>query len=174
MAKEIEKKIPKIKLNELHTFEIDALEFGDLPKEILIEIFKDGRASSKLMEHIFAQRYALIPVKGDKDYDLISETGVKYEVKAFTKYGCSFGPSMHTGDKGLSKRIRLYEGEEAYKNHRENKLKELQERTASLIYFIYDLNDFPKIKYIIKKGEDLLKEYPSGRIPYKHREVFFG
>jgi len=155
-------------------FCIDNLSFGNLPKETLVEIFKDGRASSKLMEYYFANKFDMTTVAGDKDHDLVSKKGIKYEVKAFTKYGCNFRPSMHSGDKGLSKRIKEEEGKEALQKHKDKLNKEFISRVSDLVYIIYDLTEFPNIRYQIIQGKKLIKKYPSGKIPFKNKEKFFG
>lgn len=154
--------------------EIQNLSFGGLSKEVLIDVFKDGRASSKLMEHTFALELGLIQVSGDKSYDLISTSGKKYEVKAFTKYGANFSPSMHLGDKGLAKKIRQELGEVAYNEHIELKQQELLHRASDLIYIIYDIINFPTVRFELIEGKELVSKYPKGKISYSKRGEIFG
>ena len=40
----------KIELNKIYYREIENLEFGDIPKEQLIEIYKDGRVSGHFLQ----------------------------------------------------------------------------------------------------------------------------
>ncbi len=153
--------------------EIKDFNFGDLSKEVVRKIFTDGRASSKLMEHSFAKKLGYKVVSGDKDHDLISKKNRHFEVKAFTKNGCNFGPSMHTGDKGLAVSIRKLSGEEGVRLHNLKKQKELFDRAANNIYLIYDLEAFPKMSYIAVKGYKLLKEFTNGKISKIERETLF-
>jgi hypothetical protein len=81
---------------------------------------------------------------------------------------------MHTGDKGLSRRIFETEGEAALQKHKEKKQKELHERIQKNFYIIYDLIDFPEIRYRIIHGKKLYNLFPKGKINYSQREVFFG
>ncbi len=157
-----------------HSITIGDISFDSLPKEILYSIFKDGRASSKLMEYFFAERYNFKVVLGDKDHDLITPANQRFEIKAFTKYGCGFGPSMHTGDKGLAREIREKEGDEAYDRHTQKKAKELTERTSGYLYIIYNIIDFPTITFRLIRGSKLLEEFPNGKISFKQGAKFFG
>ena len=152
---------------------IKDFSFGGLDEETLISIFKDGRHSSKLMEHRIATELNLGVVKGDKNYDLISPNGLKYEVKAFTKNGCFFGPSMHIGDKGLTSRIRKEGGDQAVVEHTNKKHQELLDRTHNLMYVIYDLESFPSMQCVIVSGDDLINKYSKGKVHAKHRDAFF-
>jgi len=150
------------------------IEFNGLPKELLYNIFKDGRASSKLMEHYLANMFGMTHIKGDLSYDLLDKTGCKVEVKAFSKYGCDFRPSMQKGDKGLAKRIRINEGQEAYETHLAILKISFNEVCDNMDYIIYDISTFPMVDIRKINGKELRTLYPKGKIAYKNKEDFFG
>ena len=148
----------KVELNKTYDFDLtDTMSFGDIKQERLYEFFKDGRNASFMLEeqliHWFPE---LTRVEGNKDHDHISEDGVKYDAKNFTKGGLNFMPSNQIGAG------RKFDSVIAY------------EKANKLVYICCDIVDFPKVRVIFKSGKDLVKDFPKCRVTKTNREVLFG
>lgn len=146
-----------IECNKTYKFLISEISFGEISKEELCEIFKDGRYSSALMEIQFTRWFPeLIRQPGNKSYDHFDNLGNKYDAKAFTKNGCKFMPSSQIG------------------SGRKFNIKEAENKVLENNYIIYDVNNFPYIEVVFKQGIDLAIEYPKFYIPFNKRKDFFG
>ena len=148
----------KVELNKTYDFDLtDTMSFGDIKQERLYEFFKDGRNASFMLEeqliHWFPE---LTRVEGNKDHDHISEDGVKYDAKNFTKGGLNFMPSNQIGAG------RKFDSVIAY------------EKANKLVYICCDIVDFPKVRVIFKSGKDLVKDFPNCKVSKTNREVLFG
>ena len=148
----------KVELNKTYDFDLtDTMSFGDIKQERLYEFFKDGRNASFMLEeqliHWFPE---LTRVEGNKDHDHISEDGVKYDAKNFTKGGLNFMPSNQIGAG------RKFDSVIAY------------EKANKLVYICCDIVDFPKVWVIFKSGKDLVKDFPNCKVSKTNREVLFG
>mgnify|MGYP001374832678 FL=1 len=148
----------KVELNKTYYFDLtDTMSFGDIKQERLYEFFKDGRNASFMLEeqliHWFPE---LTRVEGNKDHDHISEDGVKYDAKNFTKGGLNFMPSNQIGAG------RKFDSVIAY------------EKANKLVYICCDIVDFPKVRVIFKSGKDLVKDFPNCKVSKTNREVLFG
>lgn len=146
----------KIEYNKTYKLEIKNFSFGDIPREELIENFKDGRCCSWFMEPQLAKWFPeLTRVKGNKDHDHTDNDGVKYDAKNFTKRGLIFMPSNQMG---------------AGRKFNESVA---HEKASGLVYVCCDIVDFPKIRVRFEKGSDLIKKFPKCRIKKSLREGFF-
>ena len=148
----------KLELNKTYNFDLtDTMSFGDIKTERLYEFFKDGRNASFMLEeqliHWFPE---LTRVEGNKDHDHISEDGVKYDAKNFTKGGLNFMPSNQIGAG------RKFDSVIAY------------EKANKLVYICCDIIDFPKVRVIFKRGKDLVDSFPNCKVSKTNREVLFG
>ena len=148
----------KVELNKTYEFDLtDTMSFGDIKQERLYEFFKDGRNASFMLEeqliHWFPE---LTRVEGNKDHDHISENGVKYDAKNFTKGGLNFMPSNQIGAG------RKFDSVIAY------------EKANKLVYICCDIVEFPKVRVIFKDGKDLVKDFPNCKVSKTNREVLFG
>jgi len=144
-------------LDHTYCFNIDNVSFGNLPKETVIDLFRDGRISSAFLEeHIPLWYPKLKRVIGNKDHDHIGKDGRYYDAKNFTKNGLKFCPSSQIG---AGRKI--------------NKEK-AAESANKLIYILCDIVEFPSIRIVFKNGVLLMKHYPSFTIPYKDRSNIFG
>jgi len=148
----------KVKLNKTYEFDLtNTMSFGDIKQERLYEFFKDGRNASFMLEeqliHWFPE---LTRVEGNKDHDHISENGVKYDAKNFTKGGLNFMPSNQIGAG------RKFDSVIAY------------EKANKLVYICCDIVEFPKVRVIFKDGKDLVKDFPNCKVSKTNREVLFG
>ena len=148
----------KLKLNKTYEYDLtNTMSFGDIKQERLYEFFKDGRNASFMLEeqliHWFPE---LTRVEGNKDHDHISENGVKYDAKNFTKHGLNFMPSNQIGAG------RKFDSVVAY------------QKANKLVYICCDIVDFPKVKVVFKDGKDLVKSYPSCKVSKNKRELLFG
>jgi hypothetical protein len=133
------------------------MSFGDISEERLYEFFKDGRNASFMLEEQLTHWFPeLTRVEGNKDHDHISENGVKYDAKNFTKHGLNFMPSNQIGAG------RKFDSVVAY------------QKANKLVYICCDIVDFPKVKVVFKDGKDLVKSYPSCKVSKNKRELLFG
>jgi len=136
---------------------ISNVSFGDLPQEVIRNIFKDGRIFSHFIERVLAQDYGLTHVTGCQGHDIVdpSNPEIKYEQKTFTGNGCKIMPSNMIGQgRKFDKTI-------------------FHEKAASLNYVIVSNIGFPDIKIRFVKGADLIAQYPSGEIKLKDHDTFF-
>ena len=146
----------KIKLNKVYKFEIKNFSFGDIPREELIENFRDGRCCSWFVEPQIVKWFPeLKRVKGNLDHDHIDKDGIKYDAKNFTKNGLKFKPSNQIGSG------RKFNESIAH------------DKANKLIYICCDIVEFPKIRVKFIKGADLIKKYPKCEINKGSREEFF-
>ena len=151
--------ISSIKFNTTFTHNIRNVAFGNLPQENCIDILKDGRAFSHFIEPWLAQNYPVLKhIKGCKDHDLVDnvDESIKYEQKTFTSNGCSFTPSNMKG-----------QGRKFDKDV-------FEEKTKKLLFIIVSNISFPEIKIKFIRGIDLLVDYPTGKIPFRDFDKFFG
>jgi len=146
-----------IKFDTTYYRVIDNLSFDILPKEILHEMFKDGRVASKFCENIFTMWYPL-ELHDVKGYDHTDKDGQKYEMKCFTKNGAKYCLSGMIG------------------SGRQIDVEEMRENIESndLIFIFVDIVDFPSLRYKFIRGQDLLDKWPKGKISFKDREDIFG
>lgn len=131
--------------------------FGNLPSQMIIEIFKDGRPFSHFIEKWLSLNFQLIHITGCKSYDFIDENDeiIKYDQKTFTSRGCKFMPSNMIGEgRKFDKEI-------------------FETKAQNLNYIIVSNVNFPEIKIKFVKGSDLLIDYPNGVIPSKEFIKFF-
>jgi hypothetical protein len=146
-------------LNHTITQVIDNFAFGDLSREVLIDLFKDGRVSSYFLERLIAKHDGLTHVGGCRDHDMTDEadTAIKYDEKTFTKNGCKFMPSNMIG------------------TGRQFDQAAFLEKANKLIYVVASVVNFPEIKIRYVRGDELALKYPKGEIPFsKHDEFFNG
>jgi hypothetical protein len=142
-------------LNKLYTFKMKNISFDNVPIDLLINLFKDGRHASHILELWVETNFANITRKNEKDHDFIDDNSNYIEAKNFTKNGAKIMPSRMIGVG------RKYIKEEADKVINSN------------IYIVTDINDMPTIRMKFVKGTDLLKKYPKAVIPFKLRNEFF-
>lgn len=150
-------KLCSVELNKTFEHKITNYKFDDLSEEICIEIFKDGRVFSHFIENWLETHYQLKHIKGCKSFDFIDKnnSNIFYDEKTFTKLGCKFCPSNMIGQgRKFDKEI-------------------FEKKTKKLIFCIVSNIDFPNIKVKFIKGEDLIKDYPNGKISFKNHIKFF-
>lgn len=148
---------PSVELNKTFEHKISNYRFGNVSDETCIEIWKDGRPFSHFIEAWICNNYPLTHITGCKAYDFIDNANpeILYDEKTFTKRGCAFCPSNMLGQGRSFHRIKF------------------EEKTKKLIFCIVSNIDFPSIKIRFVTGEDLVKEYPNGKIPSKDFIKFF-
>lgn len=142
-------KMNKIKYNITYTHILKNFSFGNIPKSIIVDTYKDGRAFAHFIEPWLSKNYPLIHIKGCKKYDHIDINNIKYDQKTFTTRGCKFMPSNMIGEGRLFNK------------------KVFQTKAKKLIYIIVSNINFPEIKIKFVKGINLIKKYPSGIIRLK-------
>jgi len=90
----------KFNVNEKYCFDLsNNIAFGNIQKEFLYEIFRDGRITGLLAEYFIESEFDnMNRVRNANSYlDLIDDKGKKFEVKCFTTRGVSFLPSNQKG-----------------------------------------------------------------------------
>ena len=145
----------KYELNKTYEFEMKNISFDNVPSISLIELFKDGRHASHILELWIVNNFENISKHNTKDHDFIDDDGNLMEGKNFTKNGAKFMPSRMLGVG------RKYIKEEAH------------EVADSNIYVITDITSMPKIRMKFILGSKLNKMYPNSKIPFRKREEFF-
>ena len=136
-------------------FEIQNVSFGDLKQEQVNEILKDGRLASHFLERQLCVWYPKLTFVDGKGHDHVDTEGNLYDQKCFTQGGLNFAPSNMIG-KGRTL------NEEVAHAH-----------AKKITYIACDILDFPKVKVRFVSGEELLKDYPKCKVPFKHRDIFF-
>ncbi len=146
-----------VKLDTTYSHNIQNIGFGNVQQKEVIEIFKDGRVFSHLIEKWIETNYPLNHVPGCKSYDFTDRAfpDTKYDEKTFTRRGCDFRPSNMKGQ------------------GRKFEKKTFEEKTKNLVFCIVSNINFPAIKIRFIRGRDLLSTYPNGKIPLKDHDKFF-
>ena len=146
----------KVELNKAFKFLIEDFSFGTLSQERLVNIGRDGRVASHLLEPQLEDWFPeLTHVAGCKGYDHYDQTGQLYDAKNFTKNGLKFMPSNQIG------------------SGRKFCFETTKEHASDLIYICCDIVEFPEIRVVFKDGKDLLEEYPNGMVSKGQREDLF-
>jgi len=143
--------------NKTFIFKLGDYSFGNLPSQMIIDIFKDGRPFSHFIEKWLSLNFELIHIGGCKAYDFVDENdeNIKYDQKTFTIRGCKFMPSNMIGEgRKFDKEI-------------------FETKAQNLTYIIVSNVNFPEIKIKFVKGTDLINTYPNGVIPSKDFIKFF-
>ena len=83
------------------TYRIRNISFGDLEKDDIHDILKDGRLASHFLERQLEVWYPHLTFVDGRGHDHIDEDGNLYDQKCFTKGGLAFAPSNMIG-KGRS------------------------------------------------------------------------
>ena len=149
--------IVEYNLNEVYEFNLQGqIQFGAMPLDQLHKLFQDGRVASKFLEHTIPTWFPDLEFVDQDGYDHVSKkTGRKFDLKGFTKGGASYAPSNMLG---AGRKI--------------NEAK-LHEHAETIDYILSDITEFPKVRIVFKAGTELVKKYPSGKIPVKEKSVLF-
>jgi hypothetical protein len=148
---------PSVELNTTFHHTIPEVAFGTMPMNILVDLFQDGRIFSHFIERWLPMYYPLIHTTGCKSYDHVdaNNNDILYEQKTFTKGGCNFCPSNMLGQgRVFDKTV-------------------FEEKAKKLIYIIVSNVNFPEIKIKFVRGEELVTQYPNGKITLKDIHKFF-
>jgi hypothetical protein len=146
-----------IEFNKTFDQTIENVSFGNLPKDVVNEMFKDGRVFAPFAERILEQDFGLKYIPGCKAYDNedAADSNIKYDQKTFTKGGCKFMPSSMIGtgrkfDQGI-----------------------FNEKVKNMNYAIVSNVNFPHIRIRFMSGTELAAKYPKGEIkPGDHAALF--
>ena len=143
--------------NKRYEFILRDIKFDNLPEELIFEKFKDGRFFSHIIEKWLEKKFMNLIYVNGKGYDFIDsrDNNIKYDEKTFTCRGCNYVPSKMLGA------------------GRKKNLSEFQEHAQKINYIIVDNTEFPKIQLVFISGNDLLLNYPKGKIPIRDRVAFF-
>lgn len=147
-----------IECNKIYKFNLTGrFSFGDLPEVVLSNLYKDGRVASKMLEHQFPHWFPELRFVDKTGYDHVDviNSNNKFELKCFTKRGAVYAPSNMVG-KG-----------------RKIILEKVYQHAASITYAFADINDFPSVRIIFKRGTDLIQTFPFAKIKYRERNLLF-
>lgn len=146
-----------IELNKTYTFTIKDFSFDEIPKEVLIELYKDGRVFAFISEKLITYKFnKLTHLTNNKEIDHIDEKYNMYEQKTFTKTECDFRQSKA---KGVGRK--------------DQTIDELSNYCKNKTFIIVSNINFPKIHVRFVNGCELLQKYPNGKIPKKYFNDFF-
>tara|TARA_B100000029_G_scaffold397663_1_gene395999 strand:- start:694 stop:1173 length:480 start_codon:yes stop_codon:yes gene_type:complete len=151
----------KIEFDKVFEFDLSGtFSFGNLSMIQLVEIFKDGRVASHLLEPQLVKWFPVLRhIKGCKGYDHINklDENIKYDAKNFTlSGGCKFLPSNMIG------------------TGRKFDQEQFLFKTENMNYIICDIVDFPRVRVIFRRGKELAQAYPKGIISKTKRGELFG
>jgi hypothetical protein len=147
----------KYKYNKTYEFEVEAT-FGNLPRETINDMFKDGRVASKFLEHHLPIWFPELDFVDAKGYDHVNiKTGRKLDAKCFTKGGLTFAPSVMCGA------------------GRKIVVEEVHDHAETIDYIACDIVEFPLVRIRFVKGSELVKDYPGKycKVPFNDRGKFF-
>jgi hypothetical protein len=143
------------KFDKVYVFKCDA-KFLPLSDSVVCELFKDGRVASKFLEHSIPLWFTNLEFVDATGYDHINKkTGTKYDLKGFTENGANYAPSNMIG---ASRKINLAE---------------MHSHAKTINYIFSDITEFPIVRIVFKKGTDIIKKYPNGKIPKSEKNVLF-
>lgn len=146
----------KVEFDKIFPFDFTGqVQFGDLPLEEVYELYRDGRVSSKFLEHYIPIWFPELRYVDQKGYDHLDKSDMKYDLKGFTKGGAGYAPSNMVG---AGRKINLVE---------------MHAHANAINYIFSDITEFPKIRVIFKRGQDLVRDYPNGKIKPKQRDTLF-
>jgi hypothetical protein len=149
----------EIEFNKKYEFDFtDQVQFGVLPKEEVYKLYQDGRVSSKFLEHYIPIWFPDLTYVDMEGYDHVHKNNPldRYDLKGFTKGGAGYAPSNMIG---AGRKINI---------------SEMHAHAKTINYIFSDIVDFPKISIIFKTGEELIRDYPKGKIKLNQREKLFG
>ena len=136
-------------------FEVEA-SFGNLPKELINDMFKDGRVASKFLENHLPIWFPDLDFVDAHGYDHVRKSnGRKLDAKCFTKGGLTYAPSnMLGGGRKIVNEV-------------------AHEHANEIDYIACDIVNFPEVLVRFVKGTDLVEQFPNCKIPKSKREEFF-
>lgn len=142
------------------TFEFDLegkVSFGDLPLELIHELFKDGRVASKFLENHLPIWFPELEFRDARGYDHVRiADGRRFDLKGFTARGACYAPSEMLG-KGRNI------VESAVHAH-----------AQEIDYIFSDITEFPRVRIVFKRGTEMVQQFPSTKIKYNQRNQLFG
>ncbi len=148
----------KIDYNTCYHFDFTGrVKFGDLDEQTVYELFQDGRPASKFLERYVPLWFPELRFVDATGYDHVDvATGQRrWDLKGFTKSGASYVPSNMLGA------------------GRTINLQEAHDHANTIDYIFSDVVEFPKIRIIFKSGQELVKQFPRGKIDFKYRHTLF-
>jgi hypothetical protein len=147
----------KIEYNKSYVFDFTGkISFGDLSKELLNTMFRDGRVASKFLENHIPIWFPDLEYVDAHGYDHVhKESGRKFDNKNFTARGTNYAPSVMVGaGRKIDKAV-------------------LHEHANEIDYILTDISNFPTVNLTFIRGTELVEKYPNGQIPYKAKRSLF-
>tara|TARA_R100000406_G_scaffold36289_1_gene24002 strand:- start:2603 stop:3157 length:555 start_codon:yes stop_codon:yes gene_type:complete len=131
-------------------------------------IFMNGTVAAGVMEPFLCCYFKNLKwIKGGNDYDMIAEDSQE-RYKTLEKLLDHKGFTVATG--GQFSRSK-YQGTQRTQASPEQLAKDSSEK----IFVFTSYTSFPKIEIVFRKGSDLLKEFPNGKISHaQHDKLFCG
>ena len=147
----------KIEYNKKYTFDFtDKVSFGELSKNTLYELFRDGRVASKFLENTIPIWFPELEYVDAHGHDHVhKESGRMFDNKNFTKKGANYAPSVMLGAGRKVDRTVLHE------------------HANEIDYILTDISSFPIVNLVFVNGTELVETFPSGKIPYTAKNNLF-
>jgi hypothetical protein len=149
----------KVEFDKIYPFEVSNARFGDLTKEEISKLFRDGRVASHFLEIQITKWFPELERKeikrGRAKSDHVDNRGNIYEMKSFTKCGCKVMPSYQYG------------------GSREFNFVEYNELAQKTKYIVCDIRSFPLVRVIFKEGSDMAKMFPKGLVDVKQEGLLY-
>jgi hypothetical protein len=150
-----------ININKIYTFTIEQCSWGDLTRDDLNLLFRDGRACAPLIQLQLTKWFDCLDYVNGSGFDHMHKVDQTYfEHKCFTKGGCNFAPSFMVGS---GRKIH----DPVHASPADRKIYD------ELIYIITDITEFPTIKVRFVAGKELRNLYPKQKIPRSAYREFF-
>ena len=135
-----------LETNTQYTFNFtNDVQFGDLPLEILYDIFQDGRICSELLSHTFARRFSDLTYVDEQGYDFTHPDYGMIEQKQITANGLRFAPSRMIG---AGRRVSWDEVVDHIVD-------------SNLFYLLANITSFPHVHVVLVPGLTLLDNCTS-------------
>jgi len=146
----------KLKFNVIYELDFSNFTIPYCTKEQTQEICKNGSFMSHINERIGANIYNIIHQQATGfDYPLQEGIEKQLDQKTFTKKGLKFMPSYMIG-----------------KGRKFNK-EQFDQHVLVTDYMITDITSFPMIRFVIRNGIELAKDFPRGSVgKSKIKKVF--
>jgi len=146
----------KIEYNKNYDFVVNA-SFADIDTDVINVMFQDGRIASHFLERQLEKWFPELQFVNGKGFDHKNKNSdVLYDAKCFTRSGLSYAPSVMLG---AGRKI-VKEDAHSHAN--------------SIDYIACDIINFPSVRIRFVYGADMVKLYPSTRVPFNARKKFFG
>lgn len=146
----------KLQFNVIYELNFSTFHVPYCTKEQITNMCSNGSFMSHINEAVAANIYNIIHQQGN-GYDYPLQEGIEKQLdqKTFSKKGLKFMPSYMIG-----------------KGRKFNK-EEFDQHVLVTDYIITDITNFPMIRFVIRSGIELAKDFPKGSVSLSKVEKVF-